>query len=347
MKSTSFFTFIVIFSLAMNLLAQSKGGRWQFENNSNDTAEWDQLSDDGQFHGPAYFSSNEPVPEGTGYIGLDSLDAYDFTQIADSDDLDFDNENIGISMWLYPVILKSVHFIINKGIQDTSPKTTNYAIRVSNGFLEFLIRDEADRAQVAISDIAVPIGSWMFIAVYYNYSEKKVYFWNQLTPNPADTVDFDQDYFSNDDPLCIGSWCRTDSLKPSIRDFEGYLDDVRISGRLEDILPGVSSIQSDNIFSEITTKESVDIFPNPAQISAARNQIQFQIYSPINNPVTFTIYNILGQMVYRGQSESSVGFKNIQWQMKDHLGNQIRTGMYFVEFSGLQNKIVKKFLVVK
>jgi hypothetical protein len=338
---------MIIFSLTLNLLAQSKGGHWQFENDNRDTAVWDQLADDGQLQGPAYFSFNEPVPEGTGYIGLDSLDAHDFFKIDDSDDLDFDNENIGISMWLYPVVLNNVHFILNKGIQDTDPKTTNYAVRISNGYLEFLIRDEANKAQVAISDIAIVTGEWMFIAIYYNYAEKKIYFWDQLTASPIDTVDFDQDYFSNDDPLCIGSWCRTDTLNPSIRDFEGYLDDVRISGRLEDILPGVASVQSDNIFSEFSNNESVDIFPNPVRISAGHNHIQFQIYSPNKNPVTYKIYNILGQMIFRGRSESLAGFKNIQWQINDNFGNQIRTGMYFVEFSGLQNKVVKKFLVVK
>jgi hypothetical protein len=341
---------LFVFIVGYNSLAhaQSKGGRWQFENNGHDTADWDQLDDHGELIGPAYFSIDLPVPVGAGYLCLDSLEAFDFFKVADSEDLDFDNENIGISLWINPIVLNNVHYIVNKGIQDSNPKTTNYALRVSNGRrLEFLIRDSDNQAQLASSDITLTSGGWIFIAVYYDYSLKKVYFWNQLQEQPADTVDFDQDYFSNNDPLTIGSWSQNDTLSPSIRDFEGSLDDVRISGRLEDILPGVTSIQSDNIYSANFNRESVTVFPNPISISKSNNHIQFKIFSPNKNPINYTIYNILGQRVFKGTSGGVAGVKNIQWRMKDNFGHQIRTGVYFVEFKGLQNRVIKKFLIIK
>jgi hypothetical protein len=342
--------FVIIFILGYNFLsyAQSKGGRWQFENNGFDKADWDMQIDNGQLNGPAYFSSKEPVPEGTGYLCLDSLEAFDFFKVEDSEDLDFDNENIGISLWMKPTVISNVHFIINKGVQDTNPKTTNYALRISNtSHMEFLIRDQNNQAQVAASDITISSGIWYFIAVYYNYTEKKVYFWDKLALQPADTVDFDQDYFSNNDPLAIGSFSKIDTLKPSIRDFEGYIDDVRISGRLEDILRGVSSIQSDNIHRINFDKESVSIYPNPISITSGNNHIKFQIESHTNNLLDYTIYNILGQQVFHGRSENLSGVRNIQWKLEDRFGHQILTGIYFVVFSGLQDRVVKKFLVVK
>jgi hypothetical protein len=331
-----------------NLISQSKGGRWQFENNSTDTADWDQQDDNGQLQGSAYYSTEEAIPDGASYLYLDSANVYNFFKVDGSQDLDFDNENIGISAWINPVVLTGVHYIINKGVQDTDPKTTNYAIRISlTKRLEFLIRDSNNQAKVASSDITITSGVWTFIAVYYNYTEKKVYFWNQLRAQPADTIDFNQDYFSNNDPLTIGSWIRNDTEIPSHRPFGGCIDDVRISGRLEDILPGVTSIQFDNVYSFKSNKESVKIYPNPASLSTGNNHIQFQIYSPGSSPISYSIYNILGQLVFQGRSENLSGVRNIQWMMKDNFGDLVRTGIYFVEFRGLQNRLVKKFLVIK
>jgi len=342
------YTVLIVLFMISSLLPQSKGGRWQFENNGNDTADWDGQDDNGQLEGPAYYSFMQPVPEGTGYLGLDSLGAHDFFKVDDSNDLDFDNENIGISAWIKPDTLFGVHFIITKGVQDANPKTTNYAIRISRSKkLEFLIRDANNQAKLAGSNITITNGTWTFIAVYYDYAVKRAYFWNQLTAQPVDTVDFDQDYFSNNDPLVIGAWFRNDTVSSSSNDFEGSVDDVRISGRLEDILPGGTSIQSDNIYALQSNIESVKIYPNPAGISAGNNHIQFQIYSPGSNPISYSIYNILGQLVFQGRSENLTGVRNMQWGMRDNFGNQIRTGVYFVEFKGLQNRLVKKFLVIK
>jgi hypothetical protein len=317
------------------------------ENNGYDTAEWDELDDNGTLIDPGYFSTIPPIPEGMGYLGLDSLDAHDFLKIDDSDDLDFDNENIGISVWIYPTKLANVNFILNKGVQDSDPKTTNYAIRNQAGKLEFLIRDAFNQAQTATSDIDIVSGVWIFFAVYYDYNAKKVYFWNQQSGTPNDTVDFDQDYFSNEDPLLIGSWFRNDTSSSSIRDFEGYMDDVRISGRLEDILTGISSTRSHDGFQINKISETISIYPNPVSISNGNNHIKFRINSSTNSEITYTIYNILGQRIFKGRSNIPGSEKKIQWEMKDTSGNMIRTGIYFVEFKGLQNRVVKKFLVVK
>ncbi|MEJ2052250.1 MAG: hypothetical protein P8Y60_20870 [Calditrichota bacterium] len=113
--------------------AQSKGGRWQFENNGFDTADWDNVSDDGSLQANASYSSVPPLQEGIAYLFLDTADVYDYFKVEDSNDLDFTDENIALSAWIYPLVINDVHFLINKGRQDSNPKTTNYALRNHTG----------------------------------------------------------------------------------------------------------------------------------------------------------------------------------------------------------------------
>ena len=44
---------LLIMLLAGGAFAQSKGGRWSFENNGDDTADWDQLSNSGTLQNQA------------------------------------------------------------------------------------------------------------------------------------------------------------------------------------------------------------------------------------------------------------------------------------------------------
>jgi hypothetical protein len=338
----------LLFFLVSNLLSQSKGGRWQFENNSSDTAEWDLIGDTGHLIGDAHFSDEAPLAEGNAYLCLDSLNAHDFFKVDDSNDLDFENENIGISAWIKPLVTNDVHYIVIKGAQDTNPKTMNYAIRISTSkTLEFVINEASGQARKVTSTFTLSAGEWHFIAVYYDYTNKVVYMWNEMKSTPEDTLSFDQDFIANDDPLAIGTWYRYDSISPSIKDFEGSIDDVRISERLDDILPVISDINMFSVPVFNASQESVDIFPNPASIGSGNGHIQFRIASAAMNPLRYTIYNVLGQRVFEGRSGNPAGVKNIQWGLKDNSGNQIRTGIYFVEFKGLQKRVVKKFLILK
>jgi hypothetical protein len=331
-----------------NLLSQSKGGRWQFEKDSSDTAEWDLITNTGQLTSDAHFSDKATLAEGNWYLCLDSLNAHDFFKVEDSNDLDFENENIGISAWINPLVMNDVHFIVNKGVQDANPKTTNYAIRISRTKnLEFLIRDANNQAKVVSSTFTLAAGEWTFIAVYYDYSNKVVYMWNEPKSTPQDTLAFNQDYFPNDDPLVIGAWYCNNSASPSVMDFEGSIDDVHISGRLDDILAVISDINSNNDPVFRAAQESVDIFPNPVSIATGNGHIQFRITSPGLNLISFTIYNILGQQIFQGTPGNLSGTKNIQWGLNDNSGNQIKTGIYFVEFRGLQQRLVEKFIIIK
>ncbi len=338
---------ITLFILAANVFSQSKGGHWMFENDGEDTAGWDNINDSGSLYNPAYYTNTDPVPDDDYYLGLDSLNTYDFFRVQDSDDLDFDNENIGISAWIKPLVLNNVHFLVSKGVQDANPKTTNYAIRISRtNELEFLIRDASNKARVAASGITISEGKWTFVAAYYDYSAKKVHFWNEPVEAAFSSADFNQDFFSNSDPLGIGAWSTTDSLAPTNSNFEGYIDDVRISGRLEDILPVLSPVQHYNT-PLVQNSETVEVYPNPVSISGSGGQIRFRLKSASAQVFNYTIYNVLGQVVYRGNSNNKSKNLNIQWNIHNNTGYQIHTGIYFIEFKGDQKRIVNKFLVIK
>jgi len=336
------------FGFAQSLYSQSKGGRWQFENNGFDTANWDAIDDSGILQGQATYSSVSPLQEGVAYLWLDTAYVHDYFRVDDSSDLDFDNENIGISAWIYPIVLNDVHFFVNKGRQDSNPKTTNYALRISNSKnLEFLIRDANNQAHPVASSFTIPVNQWTFVAVYYDYSLGKVYMWNTPSVAAIDTLDYSQPLIPNDDPLSIGSWYRADPANPSVKDFQGRIDDVRISGRLEDVAPASTGI-SDNqelVFSK--EKISLDVFPNPVQLSNSGNNvtIQFKIDQP--EEVTVSVYNILGQKIFYATPGITAPESRIIWDMKGFNGNLVSSGIYFIHIKARSINSIRKIVIVE
>jgi len=189
-------------------------------------------------------------------------------------------------------VLNDVHYLVNKGVQNTNPKTTNYALRISrNKELEFLIRDANNQAQRVTSGFTIPENQWTFVAAFYEYAAGKVYMWNEPALQPTDTLNFNKDFFSNNDPLSIGSWTRYDPNRPSIKDFEGRMDDVRISGRVEDIIPGPGAVEPspDQPLEKFILHQN---FPNPFNPSTT---ISFEIPRPAR--VTLQIFNPVGGLV--------------------------------------------------
>ena len=328
--------------------SQSKGGHWQFENSGVDTADWDALDDTGVLQGQAAYSSIPPLQEGFAYLWLDTANVHDYFRVGDSNDLDFDNENIGISAWIYPLVLNDVHFLVNKGRQDSNPKTTNYALRISNSKkLEFLIRDANNQAQTVASSFTIPINQWTFVAAYYDYNQGKVYMWNSPTASVTDTLDFNQQIIPNSDPLSIGSWYRADPNSPSIKDFEGCMDDVRISGRLEDVVPATTGIADDPAQKYSSEKIALSVYPNPAQLSGTAGDVHIQFKTALLEQITVSIYNILGQTVFTATPGVTNPENRISWNLKDFNGNLVNSGFYFIRVKGRELENVRRILILK
>ncbi len=342
------YTFCILFIILISnpqLLSQSKGGRWQFENNGFDTAEWDASDDNGELQGAAAYSNAEPLQEGTAYLWLDSANKYDFFKINDSKDLDFENENLGISAWIYPLILgDDVHWILNKGDQFPVIKTTNYSLRISKTKkLEFLIRDANNQAQSVASTFDIPVNQWTFVAVFYDFSSHKIYMWNEPTSNPKDTLDFNHNFFSNNDPLAIGSWFASNPAAPSIKDFEGRIDDVRISGRLEDILPAPSAVEIYDDQPEKLMPNEIEIYPNPVNLSHGDVTFYFKSNQVLGRSIQ--IFDMLGREVFSGSISKQDSIFN--WNLKDRAGNYLKAGIFFVRLKDNNQYHVKRFVVIK
>jgi hypothetical protein len=328
---------LFVFSTAFS---QNKGGRWQMENSGIDTADWDSFADSGELQGAAAFGSDAPLQEGAYYLSLDTSAVHDFLLIPDSDDLDFQNENVGISAWIYPIVLRNdVHFLINKGDQFPAPKTTNYALRISSSQqLEFLIRDANDRAHTVSSSFKIAANQWTFIAAFYDFAAGKVYLWNAPVPPAADTLDFNQPIFGNDDPLSIGTWFRSDPQSPSIKDFEGRIDDVRISGRLQDILPVTPSavdVNPDWVPQNFVLHQN---YPNPFNPATS-----ITLELPSAERVSLRVFNSAGQHVltlvdgYRTAGRHEIKFE----------ASRLSSGLYFYQLKTARYLQTRKMLLIR
>jgi hypothetical protein len=313
---------------------QDKGGRWQFEDNGFDTADWDNLEDSGTLQGTATYNSEDPA-EGISYLWLDTLSVNDYVRIDDSDDLDFTDEDIGVSMWIYPVLINDVHYLINKGDQFSEPITTNYSLRISNkGLLEFLVRDST-KAQKVTSSFSIPVNQWSFVAVFYDYNASKVYMWNSVIATPIDTLAFNFHFFSNNDPLSIGSWYRSDPENPSTKDFNGRVDDVRISGSIENIITVTSGIEQMERLSEFKLKQN---YPNPFN---PKTIINYEL--PMTNFVDLSIYNSLGEKVATlvNKNQNS-GIYQVEWD-----AGYLSSGIYYFMIRAGEFQSAKKMMLIK
>ena len=162
------FVLTLILFIATTAWTQDKGGRWQFEDNGSDTADWDNQDDPGILQADATYRLGGAA-EGNFYLFIDTLSTIDYFKIDHSADLDFTDEDIGISMWIYPIILNGVHYLLNKGDQFLTPKTTNYALRISSDKkLEFLIRDPIVDAKKVLPVSLYSANQWTFVAAYYD-----------------------------------------------------------------------------------------------------------------------------------------------------------------------------------
>jgi hypothetical protein len=315
--------------------AQNKGGRWQFEQNGYDTATWDDQDDSGELQNGADFDTIDP-PEGNSCLFLDTLSENDYFRVNDSNDLDFTNEDIAISAWIYPIVLNDVHFILNKGDQFPQVKTTNYALRISNGDkLEFLIRDANNRAQVVSSSFNIAANVWTFIAVFYDYDAGKVYMWNEPSTPAKDTLDFQQEYFSNDDPLSIGAWYRSDTLDPAIRDFQGRIDDVRISGSPEDVI--VTHLSHVKVSNPDFIRLNQN-YPNPFNAST---EISFHL--AFSGHVLLEVFDITGKKIATLIDNTlDKGSHKVNFDAKN-----LTSGVYFYRIRTREYGAVKKLILVK
>ena len=339
-KRIYIFLIFILFISVMHAHAQDKGGRWRFNHDGLDTADWDSEDDTGVLQGAASYQSFIPLQEGSSFLFLDSTDVNDFFRVEDSPDLDFTDENIGISMWIYSTkVGDDVHYLLNKGDQYTIPKTTNYALRLSKtGKLEFLIRDVNNQAQSVSSTFDISEDQWTFVAVFFDFASGKVHFWNEPHSDAIDTLDFNYSYFSNDDPLAIGSWYTSDPAKTSVKDFEGRIDDVRIGTKIQHILNGDTNAATSPVFEHPCHFHLMPNYPNPFN---ADTMISFDMSRSAY--VSLRIYDTGGRLIATlNEGRLSPGRHFVPFH-----AHALATGIYYVELCSDSFREIQKIMLMR
>jgi len=283
---------LVLFFIFFNgsfcsLFAQNKGARWLFENNGYDSAEWDITVNNGILTGSAQYAADSPLREGDYYLSLEDTANFGLFEVADDSEIDFSNESLAISAWIYPTTIKTKpQFLLIKGDRTEQKKTNNYALRLDSDKLVFIVHDESGKKTVTGSSFSIPLNQWTYVAVYFDNNTKQVYFWNHPNSAAVDTLAFDATLAANDDSLYIGA-----AGKKGNNRFQGRVDDVKIGNSIETIT---------NINLGGALKKTVHIFqlyqnyPNPFNPSTT---IRYSLDKA--GKVELAVYNVLGKKVRR------------------------------------------------
>ncbi len=314
--------------------AQTKGARWQFENDGNDSATWDQNNNNGIISGSASYSNFIPLIEGNYYLSLiDSAD-YGVFRVGDDPELDFYNENIAISLWVYPVQgYDNPQFLLIKGNRSGNNKTNNYAIRLNNSYFEYVVHDSLGNPITAVSSFVVPDNQWTYLALYYDYSNATIFFWNDTSVIPVDTIGFNAALTPNNDSLYIGT-----SGKNGLKRFWGRIDDVRLGSSYEQIMGNSTEIVSSNKTLFNSQFVLYQNYPNPFNAST---NISFSLKQL--GMVCIDIYNLLGEKI--------LNLLNLELRPGDYLyrfdASGLPSGIYFYTIIYQDKSETKSMMLLK
>lgn len=325
--------FVLILLTSSNIFSQ-KGGRWMFENNGNDEATWDLVDNNGILSGAALYSNVVPNIQGDYYLSIEDSANYGVFTIADQDELDYLDENFAASLWIYPVVAyDNPQFLFMKGDRSGTVKKNNYAIRINNEYIELIVHSESGANSVARSSFKVMENGWNFIAVFYDYSQSKLYIWNDPVSAPVDTLDFTAPLFPNNDKLYIGT-----SGENGFKRFWGRIDDVRIGNKVEDIIDIATSTEfPENKNLPLIFKLSQN-YPNPF------NPVTVIKFSLMKKGFTeLTVYNLLGiQVAVLVNNELDEGQHEVRFNARD-----LAAGVYFYRLQQGNHSEVKKMILLK
>lgn len=314
--------------------AQAKGGRWTFENNGNDVSDWDNVDNNGTRSGTAQFSGTAPVIQGDYYLSLEDSANYGVFTVGDQEELDFNDENFAVSLWVYPVEgYDNPQHLLLKGDRSGTSKTNNYALRINNEYLEFVVHSESGAIKLAKSSFKVIKNEWNFIALFYDYGNSKLYIWNDNKSAPIDTMDFNAPLFPNDNKLYVGT-----AGENGFKRFWGRIDDIRIGNKVSDIIDNTTSVKlSENKYlpSNFILNQN---YPNPFN---PETTIEFLLVK--KGFTKLSVYNLLGdQIAILINNELDKG----QYEVRFNASN-LPSGVYFYELQQNNRSELKKMMLLK
>jgi hypothetical protein len=96
----------------------------------------------------------------------------------------------------------------------------------------------------------------------------------------------------------------------------------------------------------LSESENISLFsnyPNPFRLTTT---IEFELN--IDSWVQMTIYDIRGQIVRNLKDELMTAGQNaIVWNGKDDMGNTVKSGIYFIQLSSENTRLVRKMILQK
>ena len=159
-----------------------------------------------------------------------------------------------------------------------------------------------------------------------------VYLWNEPINEAADTLSFNYPLFPNTSRLYIGAWGQE-----GYRRFYGRIDDVRISDRLEDIIPNPTNING-HPSTVIKNVQLYQNYPNPFNTTTL---ISFAL--PIPQDVSLIVYDNLGRVM-----ETLINRHMPAGRHKIFFNAGERaSGIYFYQVKSEKYLNTKKMLIIK
>lgn len=334
MKINFWLIIVCILLNSSSIFGQMKGGRWIFENNGNDEATWDEFENNGSLSGAASYQSIAPLAQGNYYLSLEDSADYGAFAVAHHGELDFHDENFAASLWTYPITgYGNPQYLFLKGDRSGDIKLNNYALRINNNSVEFIVHEESGANKVARSSFNVVKNEWLFIAVFYDTDQSKLYMWNEPESVPIDTLDFNATLFPNENKLYIGT-----AGQKGFRRFWGRIDDVRISNKVEDIMENTSAIELINNSTQPYNFILNQNYPNPFN---PKTTIKFSLFE--KGFTSLDVYNLAGQRVTNLINEEiAAGEHQISFYAKN-----FSSGTYFYKLQQGSISEIKKMILVK
>lgn len=331
------FTLIIAFVLLSSTLyfAQVKGGRWMFENNGNDDATWDEFENNGSLSGDASYQSFAPLAQGSYYLSLEDTADYGAFTVAHHSELNFKNKNFAASLWMYPIPNGSTspQFMFLKGDRSGTVKLNNYALRLNNSHIEFIVHLESGAIKLVKSSFKVVENEWLFIAVFYDNDLSKLYMWNDPESEPIDTADFDVTLFPNDLKLYVGT-----AGENGYRRYFGRIDDLRISNKASDVLDNTTDVDLSNINALPSKFVLNQNYPNPFNPETI---IRFSLAE--EGFTQLDVYNLIGEhIVSLVRGEIAAGEYTVRFNVSN-----LPSGIYFYQLQQGSRTDLKKMILIK
>jgi len=328
-------TITLILLTASSHFAQVKGGRWMFENNGNDEAIWDEVENNGSLSGAASYQSIDPLAQGSYYLSLEDSANYGAFTVAHHSELNFKNKNFAASLWAYPIATGSAspQYLFMKGDRSGTVKLNNYALRINNNSIEFIVHLESGANKLAKSSFEVVENEWLFIAVFYDTVQSKLYMWNDPESAPIDTFDFNATLFPNNLKLYVGT-----AGENGHRRYFGRIDDLRISNKVSDVLGNITDVELSNFYSYPSKFMLNQNYPNPFNPETI---IRFSLAE--EGFTKLDVYNLIGeQIVSLVLGEIAAGEHTIRYN-----ASNLPSGIYFYQLQQGNLLDLKKMILIK